>query len=83
MKTYIVTKCNISHDIKVYGGANMATISFDREISIPKENIHKLIDAMRTPSKTALELPDTIKKLEESRVLLKHVSRSSFTSRSY
>lgn len=61
----------------------MATISFDREISIPKENIHKLIDAMRTPSKIALELPDTIKKLEESRVLLKHVSRSSLTSSSY
>ena len=53
----------------------MATISFDREIKVPKENIDQLIDAMKEPSHAALDIPDVSNKLAESRRLLEHAAR--------
>ena len=53
----------------------MATISFDREIKVPKENIDQLIDAMKEPSHAALDIPDVRNKLAESRRLLEHAAR--------
>lgn len=65
------------HDITIYhtGGVTMATISFDREIKVPKENIDQLIDAMKEPSHAALDIPDVRNKLAESRRLLEHAAR--------
>ena len=59
----------------------MATISFNREIKIPKENIKLLIDAMKEKTEVRSELPNPMSRIEESRQKLRNARISSGASR--
>lgn len=59
----------------------MATISFNREIKIPKENIKLLIDAMKEKTEVRPELPNPMSRIEESRQKLRNARISSGASR--
>ena len=43
----------------------MATISFDRELRIPKEDLDRFLEAIEKPSKPINDIPDIEEKLKE------------------